>query len=59
MCARLCYASGDEHTESLPVNFSIHTTERYLDCKQRIKSSVNDQVGSMREHAWHSVPHWE
>ncbi len=25
--------------------FSIQTTERYLGCKQRISSAVNDRIG--------------
>jgi site-specific recombinase XerD len=46
-CARLCYASGGEleQIQFLLVHVSVETTERYLGCKQRIRSAVNDRIG--------------
>ena len=46
-CARLCHASGGEleQIQFLLGNVSVQTTERYLGCKQRIRSAVNDRIG--------------
>src|SRR5437870_3594947 len=44
-CARLCHAAGGELEQfsSSSGHVSIQTTERYLGCKQRIRSAVNDR----------------
>lgn len=46
-CARLCHAAGGEleQIQFLLGHVSIQTTERYLGCKQRISSAVNDRIG--------------
>ena len=46
-CARLCHASGGEleQIQFLLGHVSAQTTERYLGCKQRIRSAVNDCIG--------------
>ena len=46
-CARLCHASGGEleQIQFLLGHVSVQTTERYLGCKQRIRSAVNDRTG--------------
>jgi site-specific recombinase XerD len=45
--ARLCHASGGEleQIQFLLGPVSVQTTERYLGCKQRIRSAVNDRIG--------------
>jgi integrase len=46
-CARLCHVAGGEleQIQFLLGHVSIQTTERYLGCKQRIQSAVNDRIG--------------
>jgi site-specific recombinase XerD len=46
-CARLCHAAGGEleQIQFLLGHVSVQTTERYLGCKQRIQSAVNDCIG--------------
>jgi integrase len=46
-CARLCHASrGELEQIQFPLgHVSVQTTERYLGCKQRIRSAVNDRIG--------------
>ena len=45
-CAWLCHASGGEleQIQFLLGHVSVQTTERYLGCKQRIQSEVNDRI---------------
>ena len=46
-CARLCHLAGGEldQIQFLFGHVSIQTTERYLGCKQRLQSAVNDKMG--------------
>jgi hypothetical protein len=46
-CARLCHAWGGEleQIQFLLGHVPVQTTERYLGCKQRIQSAVNDRIG--------------
>ena len=46
-CARLCHAAGGEleQIQFLLGHVSVQTTERYLGCKQRIQSALNDCIG--------------
>lgn len=46
-CARLCHMAGGEleQIQFLLGHVSVQTTERYLGCKQRIRSAVNDYIG--------------
>ena len=46
-CARLCHLAGGEldQIQFLLGYVSIQTTERYLDCKQKLRVAVNDQLG--------------
>ncbi len=46
-CARLCHQAGGEleQIQFLLGHISIQTTERYLGCKQRLQSAVNDKIG--------------
>jgi hypothetical protein len=51
--ARLCHASGVELEQFQFVlgYVSVQTTERYLDCEQRIRSAVNDSPGELLSRA--------
>ena len=46
-CARLCHQAGGEleQIQFLLGHVSVQTTERYLDCKQRLRNAVNDRIG--------------
>jgi len=46
-CARLCHAAGGEleQIQFLLGHRSVEATERYLGCRQRLMSAVNDQIG--------------
>jgi integrase len=45
--ARLCRDAGGEvdQIQFLLGHVSVQTTERYLDCKQRLQNTVNDRIG--------------
>jgi hypothetical protein len=45
--ARLCPTSGGEleQIQFLLGHVSVQAAERYLGCKQRIRSAVNDRIG--------------
>jgi integrase len=46
-CARLCHLAGGEldQIQFLLGHVSIETTERYLGCKQKLRTAVNDRIG--------------
>jgi integrase len=52
--ARLCHAAGGEleQIQFLLGHVSIQTTERYLGCKQRIRSAVKDRIGIEPKGDW-------
>lgn len=46
-CARLCHSAGGEleQIQFLLGHASVQTTERYIDCKQKLREAVNDRFG--------------
>lgn len=50
-CARLCHEAGGEleQIQFLLGHISVQTTERYLGCKQRLRNTVNDNIGLKAE----------
>lgn len=46
-CARLCHQAGGalDQIQFLLGHVSIQTTERYLGCKQQLRTAVNDRIG--------------
>jgi len=46
LCSALpCFGGELEQIQFLLGHVSVQTTERYLGCKQRIRSAVNDRIG--------------
>ena len=51
MLAMVLHESGHAITAwltgrwAVPLHVSVQTTEKYLDCKQRLREAVNDQIG--------------
>ena len=45
-CARLCHAAGGEieQIQFLLGHVSVQTTERYPECKPRLRGAVNDRI---------------
>lgn len=46
-CARLCHEAGGEleQVQFLLGHVSVQTTEKYLECKPRLRQAVNEQIG--------------
>src|SRR5512138_1790587 len=46
-CARLCHIAGGEleQIQFLLGHVSVQTTEKYLGCKQKLGTAVNDHIG--------------